>query len=73
MGLSPSPTFANVCNEHELYASAHESLEKVIGGLAVHQVIQNWSGWEGVCTKVMVLDMSVLKVNKGYSFWGLAD
>lgn len=43
MGLSPSPTFADVYSEHEMYVLAHQNLEKVYRGLVVCGVIQNGS------------------------------
>ena len=43
MGLSPSPTFADVYSEHEMYVLAHQNLEKVYRGLVVGGVIQNGS------------------------------
>lgn len=63
MGPSPSPTFADVYSDHEMYALARKSLEKVFGGPVVREVIQNWSGLGGVLMKVRVLDSAVLKEN----------
>ncbi len=48
MGLSPSPTFANVYSNHEMDALGHEKLVKASGVPVDGEVIQNWSGWEGV-------------------------
>ena len=41
MGLSPSPTFANVYTDHGMHFSAHSDHEKVSGSLVVYEVIQN--------------------------------
>ena len=57
MGLSPSPTFANVYSNHETGVLAHENLQKVFEGPLVGEVIQNGCGSEGVSTRVMVLGL----------------
>ncbi len=68
MGLSPSPTFANVYSNHEMYVLAHEDVEQVFGGPGVREVIQNGCEWESVSCRLWLLDSGVTKVNESISW-----
>ena len=61
MGLSPSPTFADVDSDHEMDVLAHQRLEGVFGDLENCGVIQNGCGWEGEWMRVMQLDSGVFE------------